>query len=299
MECIIVFSARPITYEGDLNKVTFAASYLTETTQNHYTSLLQHDPNHPALQTWQGFVQEFGAMFGPANPETDAEQTLRSLQMGERERFASYITRFENHAFETGWNDAALQSELYRTLPVRIKDVMKIAPRARSYRELRDLAMNIDHRFWEYEAETRRNLPPSRPPIPRAPDAARPMDQRPRPAEGTTRLPSPSQPTSRPQPQQPANPRPTNPRQNAPPGNQNVNREEFERRRREGLCINCGGTGHYSINCPSERVVGRATFTLEEGEEEIHETFEMEEEESPPVEESENAKAIQELPGET
>ena len=56
----MTFFAKPVTYQGDREKVTFAASYLTDTTQGHYISLLQHNPTHPALHHWEEFVRKFG-----------------------------------------------------------------------------------------------------------------------------------------------------------------------------------------------------------------------------------------------
>src|ERR1700730_10261081 len=36
-ECLMTFFAKPVTFQGDHKKVTFAASYLTETAQSHYS----------------------------------------------------------------------------------------------------------------------------------------------------------------------------------------------------------------------------------------------------------------------
>jgi Retrotransposon gag protein len=123
------FIAKPTTYSTDHKKVSFAASYLKETALNHYTSLLQHDPGNNALHAWDNFTSEFGQMFGVSNTQIEAQQQLRHLEMTDRAHFNSYIVRFEEYAFDSGWNDAALQSELYRSLPYRIKEVMKTIPR--------------------------------------------------------------------------------------------------------------------------------------------------------------------------
>jgi hypothetical protein len=166
-ECLMTFFAKPVTYRGDHERISFAASYLTETAQSHYTSLLQHNPHHPALQTWADFIREFGGMFRIANMQVKAEQNLRQLQMTERDHFANHIVQFESYAFESQWNFAALQSELYRSLPIRIKEAMKVIPRPATYQELRNLTMQIDQRFWEFEAEMRQTFPRT-PFLPRA-----------------------------------------------------------------------------------------------------------------------------------
>jgi hypothetical protein len=124
----MTFVAKPTTYQGDWERVTFVASYLMDTTQNYYTSLLRHDPANLALNHWEDFTREFGRMFGVVNTQIEAEQNLRQLQMGDRDRFSNHIIRFKEYGFESQWNDAALQSELYRSLPDRIKETMKVIP---------------------------------------------------------------------------------------------------------------------------------------------------------------------------
>ena len=125
----MTFFMKPVTFQGDHEKVMFTASYLTETAQSHYTSLLQHNPDHPALHSWEGFIREFGGMFGVVNTQIEVDQTLRRLQMTDLDRFSNHIIRFEASAFKSNWNSAALQSELYRSLPIRIKEAMKVIPR--------------------------------------------------------------------------------------------------------------------------------------------------------------------------
>ena len=83
----MTFFAKPVTFQGDHEKVTFAASYLTETAQSHYTSLLQYNPDHPALHSWEGFIREFGGMFGVVNTQIEVDQTLRRLQMTDLDCF--------------------------------------------------------------------------------------------------------------------------------------------------------------------------------------------------------------------
>ena len=65
--------------------------------------------------------------------------------------------------------------------------------------------------------------------------------------------------------------------------------------------MRCGKPGHYSAECPDRRAIGRAVFTLEEGEEDLQESYEVEEEVEKDVDdphEELNEEATQELPGE-
>ena len=76
--------------------------------------------------------------------------------------------------------------------------------------------------------------------------------------------------------------------------------EEWERRRKEGLCYRCGKSGHYGPNCPTRGVTGHAIFMVEgkEFEEEFKEDGEVVEEGSMDDIESENDQVTQELLGE-
>ena len=306
----MTFFAKPTTYQGDREKVAFAASYLTDSAQNHYTSLLQYSPNHPALHSWEGFINEFRGMFGIANVQVEAEQNLRQLQMSDHDHFTNHIIRFEGYAYDSSWNYPALQSELYRSLPTRIKEAMKVIPRPETYQELRDLAMQVDHRHWEYEAETRRNQPRNAPPNNPAKGSRGPnrtnfnnrQDQAPRNPPNNPR-PPPAPNGTRPNNTSGAapNPRPNNPPAQGPPAF-GISEEERERRHSHGLCMRCGGEGHYSRNCPDGRPAGRAVFTLTEDGEDFVESYEVEEEREESLgpqmmEEEENAEAAQELPG--
>jgi Zinc knuckle./Retrotransposon gag protein. len=295
----MTFYAKPITYRSDHARVTFAASYLTDHAQKHYITLLQHGAGHPATQTWVDFVSEFGYMFGVVNTQVEAQQNLRILQMHDRERFSTFIIRFEENSFESGWNDAALLSELYRALPTRIKEVLKTLPRSRTVQELRDLVMSIDLRHWEYEEENRRTatrinwVPPVRQPQARPSTeprtegqdsrASRPVPERRNPVPQDARPPSSNRP------------RPADRRSDMP----RISPEERERRRRENLCYRCGGEGHVGSNCPRYPTISRAIFTVD-GEEVTEEYDEEEPEPDPPdstEESTENVQAIQELPG--
>jgi hypothetical protein len=272
-DCMITFRAKPNTYDTDQTRVTFAASYLTGTAQSHYATMLAHDPNHPALTIWDEFVREFAAMFGIVNVQMYAEQMIRSIVMGDRDRFATHVVRFEEHAFLSDWNYHALMSELYRSLPARIKEAMKLVRRPENYRELRQLAMQIDTRFWEYEMETKqttRRFPITNTPQQRSSTPTTPLQRAPtNPTPPRVNLPHQAQPPRRPFPNVNAN------QSNGPrPFGGYPTREELDRRRREGLCLNCGEAGHFGANCPKRRAIIRATFAYNEQAGEILESYE-------------------------
>jgi hypothetical protein len=266
--------------------VTFAASYLTDHAQKHYITLLQHQAGHPATHNWADFVAEFGYMFGVVNIQVEAQQNLRLLTMREHERFSTFIIRFEENSYDSGWNDAALLFELYRALPPRLKDVLKTLPRSASVQELRDLAMSIDHRHWEHEDETRRNLGrPSWTPSGRTPGGKEVGESKPEAKENRSWRANMKE----------GKPSPVPGTHAATPGF--IPQEERERRRREGLCFRCGEEGHIGAQCTKVPTVGRAIFTIDDNDvvEQFHEDADDPFDDQ--YGEAENAQAIQELPG--
>jgi hypothetical protein len=290
----MTFNAKPNTYATDHAKITFAASYLAGIAQSHFASILEHDPRSLSLSNWDAFVSEFGGMFGIVNIEIYAEQFIRSMVMGERDNFATHIVRFEEYAFLCNWNYPALQSELYRSLPRRIKDILKTIPRPQHYLELRALCLQIDARYWEDEMENRRLFPRPLPPTPtqtrdHVAQTSRPAQgynqSRPQPQNQTQRSNLfTSQPRATPQTSNMRNPpsastvapRPIQTRDTRPPPpGGTINREELERRRREGLCFNCGSKDHFTRECREKRVMVRATFAIDDDGAEVVESYEV------------------------
>ncbi|KAG6894270.1 hypothetical protein C0992_006793, partial [Termitomyces sp. T32_za158] len=122
--CLNMFQAKPITFQLNNACIAFAASYLQGITFNHYTVLLQFDPQNPVLLNWQAFMNEFSSKFGVFNTVAKAEDNLFNLQMHAKECFTTFIICFKKEAYETGWNYNALWYALHYTLPQRIKDVL-------------------------------------------------------------------------------------------------------------------------------------------------------------------------------
>jgi len=152
-ECRLNFHAKPTIFQLEKHRVAFALSYLKETALNHMIHLLTKSQRHPALLQWDAFEEEFGRMFGPANRKIEAESAMRQMFMGHDERFSQWIVKFEAEAFETDWGEGALRSELKRSLPKRIRDILVLIPHVDNYRTLRDTASQIDQKHWEEVAE--------------------------------------------------------------------------------------------------------------------------------------------------
>ncbi|KAG6875969.1 hypothetical protein C0993_006485, partial [Termitomyces sp. T159_Od127] len=93
----------PLTFQLESSHVAFAASYLQGIAFDHYTALLQFDPNSPVLSNWQVFAQEFSSKFGIFDTVAEARENLFNLQMCNNEQFTTFIVCFEKEAYETGY----------------------------------------------------------------------------------------------------------------------------------------------------------------------------------------------------
>ncbi|KAG5334051.1 hypothetical protein C0989_004486 [Termitomyces sp. Mn162] len=78
-QCLTMFQAKPITFQLESSQVAFAASYLQGIAFDHYTALLQFNPNNPILSNWLAFTQEFSSKFGVFDTIAEAEGNLFNL----------------------------------------------------------------------------------------------------------------------------------------------------------------------------------------------------------------------------
>ncbi|KAG5349069.1 hypothetical protein C0989_006198 [Termitomyces sp. Mn162] len=120
---------------------------------NHYTALLQFNPNNPILSNWLTFTQEFSSKFGVFDTVVEAEENLFNLRMRDNKRFMTFIIRFEREAYETGWNYNALRFALRHALLQRIKDVLCLAPKQTTYDGYKVLVTQVDQHYWEDRSE--------------------------------------------------------------------------------------------------------------------------------------------------
>jgi hypothetical protein len=289
----MTFAAKPHTHGGDRPKVLFAASYLTELAQKHYITLLQYQPNHPALYQWSDFVQEFGNMFGNLNVKLEAERALSRIKMKERDNFHHHLTRFEVHAYESGWNFDALRFALQQSLPRRLKNALAtMERRPETYQELRQVLSNLDQSYWESQADEEEEHARAQRQNTRADVGNRTSNRGPA-NEAHQRLTS----------SHPSLPRPSGPR---PPGNNPtaaanpISAEERERRRREGLCIRCAATWGPGHTCANRPTTARAAIVLGGDDDDIGTDDDDEGSNADDTDNApeENLGAIQNLPGE-
>ncbi|KAG5726826.1 hypothetical protein E4T56_gene591 [Termitomyces sp. T112] len=65
----------------------------------------------------------------------------------------TFIVRFEQEAYETGWNYNAFQFALHRALPQQIKDVLCLAPKQTTYNGYKALVTQVNQHYWEDRSE--------------------------------------------------------------------------------------------------------------------------------------------------
>lgn len=107
--------AKPTIYENNSDKIGFAVSYLTGAAATHYNNLLKQEEAGipvPALRTWIDFVAEFMLYFRLFDPAQDTQVKLAWIKQMDNESFATFIIRFQEYAFKTGYNDTALVAML-------------------------------------------------------------------------------------------------------------------------------------------------------------------------------------------
>ncbi|KAF5374170.1 hypothetical protein D9615_008907 [Tricholomella constricta] len=311
MENLLTFQAKAITYEQDHLKVSFASSYLKDGAMDYFRLQLTYNPQHPMFTNWEGFVHELGSRFGIPNSRVEAENNISRLKMKEWEKFTAFIIKFEQEAYETGWNWVALQFTLRKALPQRILNVLAIAPSPETYEGYRDLVTQIDRRYWEHRIENPESYKPLWANNANTPNTSA------RPPMGPS-----AGPASRTTPQTAQGNR--NARLNAESHDQDpdsgregkaqdqeiawddeealqannfgfkkstrpwvkIDEDVKQQRIRDKACILCGDLEHWMRDCPTANAMGRATYLIGDDIFEFHHKTE-----------EGNAGAIQDLPG--
>jgi hypothetical protein len=157
-QCALNFRNRPKYFRRSSEKVTYALSYLRGTALDYFEpDIVEAGVNPP---TWLDDFEEFSdilrTLFGPFDPVADAGTRIESLRMGTNQRITKYIVEFTQLSSQLDWGDPALAHRFYQGLPDRIKDEMIHAPKARTLRQVQELAHPIDARFWERKEEIAR-----------------------------------------------------------------------------------------------------------------------------------------------
>ena len=151
--CIMYFDNKPFKFKNDRQRVSYAASFLSE------IALLWWQPHlmafsEPSIRSnWGELVIELDKLFGEPDMAQASERALRSLKMQENHHINKFMIEFAEHAAFTGWNDVTLYGEFYRGLAERIKDQLLNFDCPPMLEKLKINLLKCDNQYWEWQHE--------------------------------------------------------------------------------------------------------------------------------------------------
>lgn len=212
----LVFRLQPQRYSTEEIQVGFIGTLLTGTALSWFSSLLEK--NSPLLANLDQFLEELSRTFGERDRALIATTKLRSLQ--QRSRPAStYVAEFQQIACDLDWNDTALITMFRWGLRDDIKTLLLNLPKPVTLSEAITQAIDCDNRLFEQRQERRLLFGSYRA------DYAAPAHQT--PSSTST----------------------SEPMQIDASKVKKLSEEEKERRRKEHLCLYCGGKDHMLKDC--------------------------------------------------
>ena len=213
----LVFRLQPQRYSSKEIQVGFIGTLLSGTALSWFSSLLEK--NSPLLANLDQFLEELSRTFGERDRALIATTKLRSLQQRSRPASA-YVAEFQQIACDLDWNDTALITMFRWGLRDDIKTLLLNLPKPTTLSEAITQAIECDNRLFEQRQERRLLFGSYRA------DYAAPSRQM---TSNTSTL---------------------EPMQIDTSKVKKLSEEEKERRRREHLCLYCGGKDHGWKNCP-------------------------------------------------
>ena len=272
-QCYLHFAERPQDFPDDDDRILYIISYLRGSAQQWFSPNL-YDPT--IIPVWDGnfavFIQELTLNFGPHDPVGDAEDKIRVCRMKSGDRITTYIIEFDFLSVLTRWSDNALRYQFYEGLPRRIKDDMVHHNYANTLDGVKLVARIIDGRYWKREAEKLRERERDKPSGSGGGNATGGQSGNPKPSNRNSGKGSKS--SNAPAPSSTAATAGNSGNNAGRSGNQGkgkakssdatpaarayadkldasgkIKQDERERRRKNNLCMYCGGKGHTADNC--------------------------------------------------
>src|SRR5882724_7641786 len=151
--CIMAFDSRPRKFATDWQRVSYAASYLSDIAMWWWQPILVAFPELSIRNDWGEFIDQLNTYFRQPDLAQASECALRALKMQDYQHVNKYMIEFSEHATHTGWNDAALYGEFYRGLAEHIKDQLLSLDRPQTFQQLKVDALRCDARYWECQGE--------------------------------------------------------------------------------------------------------------------------------------------------
>src|SRR5215475_4318025 len=153
------FRDRPSAFRTQESRVVYAISYLRGSALDWFEpDIVDSNRNNPLwLSDFSAFVHELEDNFGPFDPVGDAEEALDHIFMKENQRIMKYMVLFNKLATKVEYDDSALRRRFYDGLPDRLKDRITDVGKPRTLAGMRQLAQQLDARYWERRSEQSRS----------------------------------------------------------------------------------------------------------------------------------------------
>lgn len=156
MQLSIVFQSDRRSYANDETKVLYAISYLKGTALAWFEpDLHDHRKDPDWLEDYNLFIDTLKKNFGVLNSQGHAVLRLERLQMDSGQNCLKYLTEFARLAPLTGWNDTALNNQLYKGLPEHLKNAITNGGKPATVAGMRAAIQKYDHHYWERQEEIR------------------------------------------------------------------------------------------------------------------------------------------------
>jgi len=263
VQCELCFQDRAKAFRLDRAKVTFAQSYLKGMTLEWFEPDLLNSSDLADcprwMDSWVHFVAELQSTFGPHDPIADAEHQLEHLRMKDAHRVTWYIVDFNRLASQVqDYGDSALRRLFYSGLPDRLKDEIARVGKPLTLHGLRALCQEIDARYWERKDEISRMTKTQSTSSPTKPsnsggNSSNSGQEKSKAGNSSSSVSGSSKTTSN---QSTTGSRPDLTNKLGKDGK--LTADERKRRLDNNLCMFCGGTGHFTDNCPKKTKKAKA-----------------------------------------
>jgi hypothetical protein len=108
---------------GNIEKVTFAGSYLRDGPRRWFDNLLSANLEPTELSNWKLFVAKLKKRYGKINPEAEAVRRISALKINNSDHVADYLVCFQEQESRILWESgpgSALSVQFYDMLNHRI-----------------------------------------------------------------------------------------------------------------------------------------------------------------------------------
>ena len=229
-QCRVAFDSCPSQFESEKKKVLWASAYLRGSAFRWFKAIYENDVD-PRITNFSLFSQALMELHG--DPKMVQPNACKLSTLRQTTTVAQYAADFDHLANNLDWGDGGFRDMFYKGLQEKIKDLlMEAQPDTLTYADLKRLALQKDKMLQKRENE--RALMEAAPYGRESPDG---RYGRPQNYSGISRRRGP------------------------------LTEAERDRRRREGLCLYCGESGHKLDDCSAGRYRGRVQIaaTAESG----------------------------------